>query len=59
MRRVRDRLSAVAAVTATNLTGGVSPTLAPPYLRVFGTLLYIQRAGEWQEARIYALGTAP
>lgn len=46
---------AVASVAATNLTGGVNATLAPPYLRVSGGFLYIQDAGEWKKVELSAL----
>lgn len=47
---------AVAAVTATNLSGGVAGTLAPPYVRVDSGFLYIQdSAGTWKKTALSAL----
>lgn len=42
-------------LAATLLSGGVAPTLAPPYLRVHGGFLYIQEAGLWKKAALSAL----
>jgi hypothetical protein len=38
-----------------NLSGGVNPTLAPPYLRTAGGFLYIQEAGTWKKTALSAL----
>ncbi len=46
---------AVAAVAATNLAGGVSQTLTPPYLRVAGGFLYVPEAGIWKKTALSAL----
>ena len=46
---------AVAAVAATNLTGGVTATASPPYIRTAGGFLYIQEAGTWKKTALSAL----